>query len=260
LDSSSFDERMPLGEHIDELRTHLIRSLLGLAVSVILCMFFSKYLLEFMAEPIIRVMVALEHEVPRLQEIRPGEYFFSLLKVGFLAGLIIASPFIFYEFWQFVKIGLLEHERRFVLIFGPLIVLSFIVGCIFTYLVALPMGLHFLMKMSPDEWVLSQWALSAYIDVFLGLTIAMGTVFELPLVMLFISRMGLVDWRWFAKYRRHAYFGSFVVAMFITPPDPFTQIMLALPMMLLYEFGIQLSKIRIRDWIQPGKNKNTEDQ
>lgn len=244
------DKRMPLGDHLDELRLRLIRSLIGVGVAAILCIFVSSTLLNIAARPVQKVFreLNLPPEVAYLQEVTPGEGMLVQLKLALYAGFLLASPYVFWEIWRFISVGLHAHEKRFVYYFGPLIVGSFVAGTLFTYFMVLPYGLYFLLEFNP-VWLRSQFSVNAYLGTLTGLAMAFGLVFELPLIMMFVTRLGFVDWRWFARHRRAAYFLSVVLGAFLTPPDVFTQLMLAFPMMGLYEMGIQLSKLNIRKLI-----------
>ena len=172
-----------------------------------------------------------------LQVLSYQEGFYAYIKLCLIAAVFMGYPIILFQIWKFVVAGLYKKERRYVKIFAPVSFVSFIIGVLFGYYFLIPFGLQFLIKiLGPSiEPVIT---MSQYISLVSLLTLALGIVFQLPLVMLFISKIGIVKSEDFIKWRMYAVLIIFILAAIITPPDPFTQVMTAIPMMALYEIGI----------------------
>lgn len=178
----------------------------------------------------------------RLQALKPTTYLMLSMQIALLGGLVLALPVVFYQFWRFVAPGLLPRERRLVI---PIVVLSvacFLVGALFAYAVVLPTGLLFFLSMEP-RGMTSQWAVEEYISFVLWMLLGFGVVFELPVLALFLSRVGLVNAELLRRMRRYAVVVIFIVSAILTPsPDPFSQALMALPLMGLYEISILICR------------------
>lgn len=181
----------------------------------------------------------------QLQSLRPMTYFFVSLQVALLGGLILALPVVFYQLWRFVAPGLLKRERRLVLPVVALSVLCFGLGAAIAYFIVLPLGLRFFLGLEPADMT-SQWAVDEYISFVLRLLLGFGIVFEMPVVTLFLSRLGLVTPEYMRRVRRYAIVAIFVLAAVFTPPDPISQILMALPLLGLYEVSIWVCKVTYR--------------
>jgi sec-independent protein translocase protein TatC len=165
------------------------------------------------------------------------EAFFTYLKVAFLAGLMLAAPVIIYEFWIFVAPGLYDKEKRLML---PIVFLStffFIGGALFGYFLVFPWGFKFFLGFASDT-IRPMPSMKEYLGFSAKLLLAFGLVFELPLVITFLARLGVVSVDFLKKNRKYAILLFFVVAAILTPPDVVTQIMMALPLIILYEISI----------------------
>jgi sec-independent protein translocase protein TatC len=165
------------------------------------------------------------------------EAFFTFLKVSFLAGLMIASPVIIYQFWMFVAPGLYAREKRLLLPIVFLSTLFFVGGALFGYFIVFPFGFKFFLGFA-TETIRPMPSMKEYLSFSAKLLLAFGLVFELPLVITFLARLGLVSVEFLKKNRKYALLLFFVAAAILTPPDVVTQIMMALPLMLLYEISI----------------------
>jgi Tat protein translocase TatC len=172
-----------------------------------------------------------------LQVLSYQEGFYAYIKLCLMAAVFLAYPVILYQIWKFVEAGLYKRERRYVRIFAPISFIAFITGVLFGYYFLIPFGLQFLIKILGGG-IQPIITMSQYISLVTMLTLALGIVFQLPLVMLFISRIGMLKAEDFIKWRMYAILIIFILAAVITPPDPFTQVMTALPMIILYEIGI----------------------
>jgi sec-independent protein translocase protein TatC len=178
----------------------------------------------------------------RLQALKPTTYLMLSMQIALLGGLVLALPVVFYQFWRFVAPGLLDRERRLVVPIVVLSVVCFLAGALFCYAVVLPTGLLFFLSMEPKDMT-SQWAVDEYISFVLWMLLGFGVVFELPVLALFLSRVGLVSASLLRRMRRYAVVLIFIVAAVLTPsPDPFSQLLLALPLMGLYEVSIWICR------------------
>lgn len=179
----------------------------------------------------------------QLQSFNATEPFMIYLKAALLTGAILSSPFVFREIWLFVAAGLYPHERRYVYIFLPLSVGLFIAGVLMAFFVAFPTVLHFLLGFNQYLMINPQQRIEEFFDFVLFLPLAFGIGFQLPLVMLFINRIGMISVQTYVKQWRIAILAIFVIAMILTPsPDVYTMSLLAVPMSLLYFGGIALCK------------------
>ena len=172
----------------------------------------------------------------------PFENFLVSLKVALYAALFVGGPYLLFELWGFIAAGLYRTERRVVLSYLPVSVLLFFVGILFAYLTMVPYGIYFLNR---GEALLSgrpDIRASEYLSFLSILCFGLGIVFQVPIVMTALARVQLVEPATFAKLRGHFVLGSFVLAAFFTPPDPYTQVMMAGPMVVLYEVGIWTSR------------------
>lgn len=163
------------------------------------------------------------------------------IKASFFAGVLLASPFIFYQVWKFVAAGLTSNERRTVRVFLPASFVLFMCGLLIAYFIMLPVILYFLVVVS-GKGLIPTLILSKYVSLVVVCCLSFGTVFEMPLVILFLTRLGIVSPGFLTRNRKYAILIMFVLAAVLTPPDIITQGMMALPMILLYEGSIWLSK------------------
>ncbi len=186
---------------------------------------------------------------PRMElvQLRYQEGFLSFVKLALVAALFVASPLVARELWSFVAVGLYPHEKRYVHLFAPLTFVAFAVGAAFGYWILIPLGLRFLATYPPPELIAGTFSLSDYLSLFTTLTLVVGAVFELPLVMTFLTLIGVGSPEKYRAYRRYCILGAFVVAAFLTPPDPVTQSLMAVPLIVLYEVGIW-SSVLVRRW------------
>jgi sec-independent protein translocase protein TatC len=228
---------MTLGEHLDELRRRVVFSLLALVAAVVACWFFKEPLLRFIMQPHIQTMRQLG--LPEtLRAIRYQEGFYAYLRIAIAAGVFLSSPFIIYQLWAFISSALYPRERKWVYRLAPISVVLFLAGMAFGFYVLIPMGLLFLAGMG-QSLLEPMITIGTYLPLVLTLTLATGLVFEMPLVMVFPAKLGLVTAGTYRKMRRYAIVLNLFIAAVVTPtPDPFTQLIMALPMILLYEFGI----------------------
>jgi sec-independent protein translocase protein TatC len=168
--------------------------------------------------------------------------FSTHIMVSLIAGLIVAFPYIFWEIWSFIKPALHSNEKghaRGAVFFSSML---FLIGVLFGYYVIVPLSVHFLGGYSVSNQVVNQINLSSYISTFSSVVLASGVIFELPVIIYFLSKVGLITPVFLKKYRKHAIVVILIIAAVITPPDVFSQILVSLPLIMLYEISIIISR------------------
>ncbi len=228
------DKRLALTGHLEELRSRIIKSVIFMFI--ISCVVYGF---------VDRILPDLVRPVGRLVFIAPQEAFIANIKIAFLGGLFLSSPLVLYQAWKFTSVGLMPNERRYILIFGPLSFAFFILGAGFGYFIILPIGIRFLLGFATDS-IIPMITISSYISFIGGITLAFGLVFQLPLVCVFLTKIGMLTPRFLAEKRRHAVVLIAILAAFLTPPDVITQVLMAVPLLILYELGIIFSRIVYR--------------
>jgi Tat protein translocase TatC len=242
--------RMTFGEHLEELRSRLFKALVMLLLVLLVSMFRYEALVEFITQPYLKAMDMLG--VPKAdQRFIPGSFggpIIAVMKLAFIMSLFIASPWIGYQAWAFVAAGLYRSEKKHVLTFAPASFLLFVAGCAFGYFLLVPMCLYGLANMMHLDVMSHQYVFSDYLSLVMMLTILLGGVFQVPIVMLFVAKIGLVDPRTYNKWavRRTAILVNVVLAAVVTPADLITMFAVALPMILLYEVGVLASFVFVR--------------
>ncbi len=235
--TESVDEsRMSFMEHLGELRTRIMRSLLALLVGLAPALIFSQQIMDYLVRPV--------RETNRsLVFLSLTEAFWVQMKIGVIAGLFVASPLILWQVWQFIAPGLHRHEKKYA---GPFVIvgsLLFIGGGAFSLKVVTPFAIQFLLSYERPG-LQAMISIGSYIDFLLKFTLAFGAVFELPLVITILARLGVVSPATLAKNRKYAILGAFIAGAVLTPtPDMFNQTLMAGPLILLYEVGIICARI-----------------
>ncbi len=203
---------------------------------------------QHLAKAIVDVVHYLEWQEKKLQKsatklkiLKYQSGFMAYLKVCFIVGLFFGAPFFLYQLWLFVEAGLYDHEKKYVKIFAPVSFISFFVGVAFGYFVLIPIGLQYLSTFASPEIAENFISIDWYLSLFFALTIALGVLFELPLFMLFLSKLGIFTWKTYFEQWKYWILISTILGAVLTPPDPVTQILMATPMVFLYGFGILLS-------------------
>jgi len=245
----STDQLQTLGDHINILRGCILRSLLFLCVGFMLIfLFFSPEFMRLVFIPVRSYSIILGRvpDVGNLIIIHVLDKFVITLLISILGAFFLSVPYTFYEFWKFIRPAMTGKEKHVFISFFPFVMFFFIVGALFGFLIVIPVSIDFLANFSNDTFVLSGIETSitalSYLKYFFIMTFFLGIIFELPLLMMLIVRVTDLEPRDFSKFRRHFIVLSFIIAMLLTPPDVVTQIMLALPMILMYEIGIVLTR------------------
>jgi sec-independent protein translocase protein TatC len=220
---------MPFLDHLEELRSRIIRSLAAVCVGAVLGYMMSRPALGYLAR-----------SAGELQSLSPLETFGVRIKLAVVAGLVLALPYVLIEAWRFVAPGLYRNEQRVALGLIVSSFLCFVVGGAFSFIVVGPNAMRMLQGLGTPE-IANRWSVAKYVSFVLNLMLAFGAVFELPVAMFFLTKLGIITPKTLRRKRRHAIVGVFIVAAIVTPPDAFTQILLAIPLMVLYEVGIMVS-------------------
>jgi sec-independent protein translocase protein TatC len=233
-DASLPGAEMTFTQHLEELRLRLVRSITAIGVGFLICYPFAEDLFHLLMRPLLDVLAPTGGTL--IYTALP-EAFFTYMKTAALAGFFVASPFVFYQMWLFVAPGLYESERKYLIPIAMLSAIFFVVGASFGYFIVFPYGFQFFVGYASDI-VKPMPSLSEYFSFAIQMLIAFGVIFELPLVIFFLARLGIVTGKWLRQKQRYAILGIFVVAAILTPPDVVSQLLMAAPLMVLYEMGI----------------------
>jgi sec-independent protein translocase protein TatC len=272
------EKEMSFLEHLEELRWHIIRSILAIVIFMILAFIFKNFifgkiilgpkspdfitnrLLCQLGELLKTTALCINTKPLNLISIKMSGQITTHITVAMVAGLILAFPVILWEFWQFFKPALKANEARYAK--GAVFAASmlFFVGVLFGYFMLAPLSIHFLSSYEVDPSVVNQINIRSYIGTLTSVCLATGLVFELPIIAFFLTKIGLITPSFMKKYRKHAIVVIFIVAAIITPPDVFSQTLVAIPLLILYEVSILISS---RVMKQKEKDRNeffNEDQ
>lgn len=247
----------PLIEHLTELRQRLIYSLVALAVLFVICFFFSSQLFDFLLGP-------YKAAVGRIEDVEliytaPQEFFFTKLSVALFAAIAFAFPVIAVQIYGFIAPGLYKNERKAFIPYLIATPILFIIGAACVYYGVMPLALRFFLGMqeSGEGNVSIQMVtrVSEYLSLIMTLLLAFGVCFQLPVVLTLLARIELIDSGNLKSWRKYAIVVVLIVAAFLTPPDPISQISLAVPMMLLYEVSILSVK-----WVERSRKRSQEEE
>jgi len=226
---------LPLHEHLGELRKRFI------AVVIFLFIFFiiGFSLSNFFIKRIINDLIFIENV--KIIGLSPVEYILTQVKVGFILSLMITIPVIIYQALIFVKPGLDKKERSGVKLILPTFILLFLIGIVFAYFMFLPVAIYFLGNLSKGI-IENIWSINRFVNFVLLSCLSFGLIFQLPLLLIVLNKLGIVNVKNLKKYRAHVYVLIFLVAALITPPDIVTQVVIAAPLALLFEISLVLLK------------------
>jgi len=225
-------------DHLTELRKRLLYLILSWVLTSVLCFVFVRFMIDFLLYPALNLNPPLNLQVLKVQ----GMFLIQVL-VAFFGGFALSIPIMVYQIWAFVKPGLYKNERIWV---GILIVVTFfcfIAGASTAYFIMLPVALNFFMRISEPYDVSPIIAIDHYIRFIVMMMMSVGVIFELPVLSFILSKMQILTSDFMKKTRKYALIVIFILAAFLTPPDPFTQMLMALPLILVYEISIILVKI-----------------
>lgn len=260
VDPKSTYAEMSFLEHLEELRWHIIRSVSAIVIFAVVAfifkdLIFDKIILnprtpEFwtnrmfarLADAVGTEALKINQEPLELISIKIAGQFMTHIWTSIIAGFIIASPVVFYEFWRFIKPALYENEKKYATGAVVFTTILFMLGVAFGYYLIVPLSIHFLGTYNVSGDVTNQINLNSYIGSVTSIILASGVVFLLPIFSYFLSKVGLVTPQFMKTYRKHAYVVMLLLSAIITPPDVFSQIMVCIPLVILYEIGIMISR------------------
>jgi sec-independent protein translocase protein TatC len=236
----SSDVEMSFLDHLEELRWRLIYSIIGVVAGTIISWIFVDFLVvDVLLKP------AKENGL-LLQNLKPFGQLFLYFQVALVGGLIISLPNLFYQLWKFISPALRKSERKYILLIVFYSTISFFIGIAFAYFVMIPLAFNFVRQFG-TELIKNEFAIDEYVSIVVSVVLAAGVVFEMPLISFFLTKMGILTPAFMRKYRKHAIIIIMVLAAFLTPgTDPVSQIVLAVPLVLLYEISIFISKLAIK--------------
>jgi sec-independent protein translocase protein TatC len=236
------ENKMPITSHLEELRKRLVRSLIAIGIGMGICYNFKEKLFDVLTYPL---TTALPKNSYMIFTSLP-EAFFNYLKISFFAGLMLTSPYVLYQIWKFVSPGLYQSEKKYVLPFVVVATLLFASGVSFCYFLVLPPAFKFFTEFATD-FLKPMLSLREYLSLALKLLLVFGLMFEIPVFLFFMAKIGIITPAFLAKQRKYAILIIFIAAAILTPtPDAFTQILMALPMMVLYEISIIVIRVGVK--------------
>ncbi|TET92239.1 MAG: twin-arginine translocase subunit TatC [Desulfobacteraceae bacterium] len=231
-------EKQPFLSHLEELRKRLVVCAIGVGAGFVIAYIFAERLFQLLVAPLKAVMP----EGDQMIFTNLPEMFFAYIKVAFIASIMAASPLIFYQLWMFIAPGLYRKEKKMAIPFVISSTILFVGGALFGYFVVFPFGFKFFIGFS-NEYVKALPSVKQYFSFSMKLLFAFGVVFELPVIIFFLSKMGIVTPQFLSQKRKYAILLTFALAAILTPPDVITQCMMAGPLIVLYEIGILVSRI-----------------
>jgi sec-independent protein translocase protein TatC len=239
--------RMSFMEHLEELRTRILRALIGIVVAFLVSLIFCKNLWEYVSEPAVLALTHLGINPPNLASIKPMEQFNVIyVKLPLLVSVFIGSPWIFYQVWAFISPGLYKREKRWAVPFILSTAGLFVTGGCFAYFVAFRYGLEFLLGIGHDVHVTPVVSIDEYFDLFVNVTLGVGLVFEMPVIIFFLTLLRLASPRFLVRHSRYAILAITVLAAIVTPtPDIFNMMLFAVPMVALFFVGVFASYLLV---------------
>lgn len=243
------EHEMSFLDHLEELRWRIIKALLGIVAGAIVCwIFIDQIMNDVLLRPVLAVNenLAPGQQPINLQNLKPFGQVFLYMQVAFIGGFIISIPYTLYQLWKFIAPGLMPRERRYVYLIVLFTTVCFLSGIAFSYFLMLPTALAFFAGFGTTE-IENNIAINEYMSFIIGVMLGAAIVFELPMVSWFLSRLGILTPAFMRHYRRHAIVAILVIAALLTPgTDPVSQLLLAVPLVLLYELSIGISAMAKR--------------
>lgn len=221
-------------DHLDELRSRLIKSIIALIVGIVAYYPLISPTLDSLLKPIGQVVYT-----------SPGDALLAQMTVMLIGGLIVASPIVIYQLWRFLSVGLKDNERKNVQLYAPLAGACFLLGVCFAYFVAIPFSIRFLLSMSTPK-IVPMITINSYLSFVGTMLLSFGVVFELPLILIFLTKIGIATPEFLIQKRRYAIVFIFIISAIMTPPDVFSQCVMAFPLLILYEIGIIACRLTYR--------------
>ncbi len=245
---------MPFLDHLEELRWRLVKIVIAILIFSVVIFYFTEWIMDniFLALakpefPIFKFFcwslgICTEEISITFQSVQMSGQFTTNLMMAIIGGVIIAFPYLFYQLWSFIKPGLKQNELKTVRGIVFFVSILFFIGILFGYYVVAPLSVQFLGNWQMTEEIKNNITINSYLITVISTVFFTGLFFLLPVVIMIFSQLGLVTPAFLKKYRKHAFVIVLIIAAVITPPDLFTQIVVAIPILLLYELGIMISK------------------
>ena len=252
--SEANENNMPFLGHLEELRWRLVKSVIAILVFAIVIFYFTEWITNnvflALAEPEFPIFrffcwafsICSDAIAIDFQSIQMSGQFSTNLMMALIGGLILAFPFVFYQLWGFIKPGLKQSEVKTVRGIVGFVSVLFFVGILFGYYVVAPLSVQFLGNWQMTEAIENNITINSYLKTIISTVFFTGLLFLLPVVILIFSRLGIVTSDFLKKYRKHSFVAVLIISAIITPPDLFTQIVVSIPILLLYEFGILIAR------------------
>jgi sec-independent protein translocase protein TatC len=239
-EEESNEVEMTFLDHLEELRWRLIYSIIGIVAGTIICWVFADFLVvDVLLKP------ARDNGLP-LQNLRPFGQLFLYFQVALIGGIVLSLPNLFYQLWKFISPALRRKERKYIVLIVFYSTISFIIGMLFAYYVMIPLAFKFIRQFG-TELIKNEFAIDEYVSIIVSIILAAGVVFELPMISFFLTKLGILTPTFMKKYRKHAIVIIMILAAFLTPgTDPVSQVVLAVPLVLLYEISIFISKLALK--------------
>ncbi|MDA7028583.1 twin-arginine translocase subunit TatC [Bacillus sp. CLL-7-23] len=233
------EKEMSLAQHIIELRRRLL--------FIIVFFFLFVTVGFFLAKPVIIYLQQTdEAKLLTLNAFKLTDPLFVYVQFAFIIGAVLTSPLFFYQIWAFISPGLYEKERKVTLSYIPISIILFLGGIAFSYFILFPFVVDFMTNITKDLHVNQVIGIHEYFQFLLQLTLPFGLFFQMPVVIMFFTRLGLLTPMFLGKIRKYAYFVLFVIAALITPPDLMSHLMVSVPLLILYEVSIAISRVSYR--------------
>jgi len=240
LEEESNEVEMTFLDHLEELRWRLIYSIIGVVAGTIISWIFVDFLVtDVLLKP-------AQDNGLQLQNLKPFGQIFLYFQVALIGGVILSLPNLFYQLWKFLSPALRKKERKYILLIVFYSTISFLIGIAFAYFVMIPLAFKFIHQFG-TELIKNEFAIDEYVSIIVSVVLAAGVVFELPMISFFLTKLHILTPAFMKKYRKHAIVIIMVLAAFLTPgTDPVSQVVLAVPLVLLYEISIFISKIAMK--------------
>lgn len=250
------DLKMSLTEHLIELRKRLTNSLIALGLGFFVCYYFKDWLFSVLTKPLTDALPKSSY----LIYTGLTQAFFTYMKIAFFASLILTSPFIIYQVWKFISPALLPKEKKYAVPFVFFSTLLFLSGVTFGYFVVLPPAFEFFVSFN-NQYLHAMISFSDYLSLLVTFLLGFGMSFQLPILIFFLAKLGIVNNKMLSKNRKYAILIIFVVAAILTPsPDALSQLLMAVPLMFLYEVSIFVAKFAAKKKESPESNEDDHEE
>lgn len=272
------EKEMSFLEHLEELRWHLVRSTLAIVIFAVIAFIFKRFIFDVLIfgptkpdfityhmfceiSKSIGVDAFCFQEMPfKIQSRTMAGQFSAHMWTSIYAGFILAFPYVLYEFWKFISPGLKENERKSSRGFITIASILFFLGVLFGYFLISPLSINFLGSYQVSDEVINQFDIGSYIALVRTSVLACGIIFELPILIYILTKIGIITPEFLKKYRKYALIIVLIISAIITPPDILSQIIVAIPILILYEVSIYISKIVVRNQLREEKKMRNKKQ